>query len=137
VTWFEQNVPVEDDSLPPVLDVEGDADLGDLPPPSRARFGHRRHEGDAGRDGAPLRAPARHLYHVDFYEAILAGGAFTDYPIWVRSTKHHPAVRYGSRQWHFWQFQSDGYTPGIQGHVDRTPITARRRNGRRSWDGPK
>ncbi len=56
---------------------------------------------------------------VDFYEAILADGAFMDYPIWVRSTKHHPSVKYGSRPWHFWQYQSDGSVAGISGHVDR------------------
>ena len=28
---------------------------------------------------------------VDFYAAILSDGALMDYPIWVRSTKHHPA----------------------------------------------
>jgi len=56
---------------------------------------------------------------VDFYEAILSDGAFMDYPIWVRSTKHHPAVKYGSRAWAFWQYQSDGQTPGIGGAVDR------------------
>ena len=50
---------------------------------------------------------------VDFYEANLSNGALTDYPIWVRSTKHHPAVKYGSRAWHFWQYQSDGRVPGI------------------------
>ena len=51
---------------------------------------------------------------VDFYEAILSDGAFSDYPIWVRSTKHHPSVKYGSRAWHFWQYQSDGSIPGIR-----------------------
>ena len=56
---------------------------------------------------------------MDFYEAILSDGAFSDYPIWVRSTKHHPAVKYGSRAWAFWQYQSDGQTPGINGNVDR------------------
>ena len=50
---------------------------------------------------------------VDFYEAILVDGAFMDYPIWVRSTKHHPSVKYGSRPWHFWQYQSDGSVAGI------------------------
>ena len=42
-----------------------------------------------------------------------------DYPIWVRSTKHHPAAKYGSRAWHFWQYQSDGRVPGIGGNVDK------------------
>ena len=56
---------------------------------------------------------------VDFYEAILSDGEFSDYPMWVRSTKHHPSVRYGSRKWVFWQYQADGRVPGIDGKVDR------------------
>jgi len=35
--------------------------------------------------------------NIEFYNAILAGGAFADYPIWVRSTKHNPAMRYSDR----------------------------------------
>ena len=42
-----------------------------------------------------------------------------DYPIWVRSTKYTPSVKYGPRPWHFWQYQSDGSIAGIQVHVDR------------------
>ena len=56
---------------------------------------------------------------VDFYESILSGGAFPDYMFWVRSTKHHPTVRYGSRPWTFWQYQADGRVAGIDGKVDR------------------
>ena len=56
---------------------------------------------------------------VDFYEAILADGAFMDYPIWVRSTKYHPSARYGSRPWTFWQYQSDAHVAGIGPKVDR------------------
>ena len=56
---------------------------------------------------------------VDFYEAILSDGAFSDYPMWVRSTKHHPSVKYGALPWKFWQYQADGTVPGIDGHVDR------------------
>ena len=37
----------------------------------------------------------------------------------MRSTKYHPSVRYGSRRWHFWQYQSDAAIPGIRGKVDR------------------
>ena len=56
---------------------------------------------------------------VDFYQAILADGAFSDYPIWVRSTKYHPSVKYGARPWVFWQYQSDARIAGISVHVDR------------------
>ena len=39
--------------------------------------------------------------------------------MWVRSTKHHPSVRYGALPWKFWQYQADGTVPGIDGQVDR------------------
>jgi len=56
---------------------------------------------------------------VDFYQAILSDGEFSDYPMWVRSTKHPPNVPYGNRRWAFWQYQSDGRVPGINAKVDR------------------
>ena len=28
-------------------------------------------------------------------------------------------MKYGSRAWHFWQYQSDGRVPGIGGNVDK------------------
>jgi lysozyme len=39
--------------------------------------------------------------------------------MWVRSTKYHPSVKYGSTPWVFWQYQADGHIPGIRGEVDR------------------
>jgi len=114
---FEQNVPIEDDSLPPVLDVEAT-------PTSQTCHRHLERESAIADMKVMLEEMERHygrrpvIYtSVDFFEAILSDGAFSDYPIWVRSTKHHPSVRYGSRKWHFWQFQADGYTPGIVGHL--------------------
>ena len=62
VTWFEQHVPIEADSLPPVLDVEFELRIENLPSPSRAATNHRGHEADAGGDGAPFRQAAGHLY---------------------------------------------------------------------------
>ena len=72
---------------------------------------------------------------VDFYQAILADGAFADYPIWVRSTKHHPAVPYGSRPWRFWRYQADGAIPASRATSTATSTTARANNGRRSSTG--
>jgi lysozyme len=119
VNWFEQNVPVENDALPPVLDVEAT-------PESKTCHRHLDHDGAIADMKVMLGEMERHfgkrpvIYTtVDFYEAILADGAFADYPMWVRSTKHHPSVRYGDRDWRFWQYQADGYVPGIEGHVDR------------------
>jgi lysozyme len=119
VGWFEQNVPVEPDALPPVLDVEPTPD-------SKTCRRHLEKESTLADMKVILEEMERHfgkkpvIYtSVDFYEAILSDGAFSDYPIWVRSTKHHPSVRYGSRDWRFWQYQADGHIPGIDGHVDR------------------
>ena len=116
---FEQNAPVEDDALPPVLDVEAT-------PTSQTCHRHLTQDGAIADMQVMLQEMERHygkrpiIYAtVDFYEAILSDGALTDYPIWVRSTKYHPAVRYGSRAWHFWQYQSDARVPGIGGKVDK------------------
>jgi lysozyme len=137
VGWFEQNVPVENDALPPVLDVEATP---------QSRTCHRRLERYSAIADMKvmLEEMERHygrrpvIYtSVDFYEAILSDGAFSDYPIWVRSTRHHPSVRYGSRDWRFWQYQSDGSVPGISGHVDRNAFYGTPEQWQAFLDGPK
>jgi len=116
---FEQNASVEDDALPPALDVEAT-------PTSPTCHRHLTQDGAIADMQVMLQEMERHygkrpiIYTtIDFYQAILSDGALTDYPIWVRSTKHHPSVKYGSRAWHFWQYQSDGRVPGIGGKVDK------------------
>ena len=116
---FEQNAPVEDDALPPVLDAEAT-------PTSPTCRRHVTQDEAITDMQIMLREMERHygkrpiIYTtVDFYQANFSNGALMDYPIWVRSTKHHPAVKYGSRAWHFWQYQSDGKVPGIGGNVDK------------------
>lgn len=119
MAWFERNAPVEADSLPPVLDVEATPEsqtckkvLYPQETVATMRLMLERMERHYGK--RPI------IYStVDFYEAILSDGALSEYPIWVRSTKHHPNVRYGNRKWHFWQYQSDGTVPGIATAVDR------------------
>ncbi len=124
VQWFEQNVPVEDDALPPVLDVE---------PTPDSKTCHRHLEpASAQADMRTMLVEMERHYgkrpiiytSVDFYEAILSDGSFADYPMWVRSTKYHPSVRYGSTPWKFWQYRADGSVPGIEGHVDRDAFYA-------------
>jgi lysozyme len=119
MAFFEQNAPVEDDALPPVLDVEAT-------PTSKTCHRHLTQEGAIAEMKVMLEEMQRHygkrpiIYTtVDFYQAILADGAFMDYPIWVRSVKYQPSVKYGPRPWHFWQYQSDGSVAGIPVHVDR------------------
>jgi lysozyme len=127
---FEHNAPVEDDALPPVLDVEAT-------PTSPTCHRRLTQDGAIADMRVMLREMERHygkrpiIYTtVDFYQAILSNGALADYPIWVRSTKHHPAVKYGSRVWHFWQYQSDGRIPGIASNVDKDAFYGTREQ----WD---
>src|SRR6478752_5060996 len=117
VNWFEKNVPVEPDALPPVLDVEAT-------PQSKMCKRTLERDKTLADMRAILQEMERHygkkpvIYSsVDFYQSILYDGALSEYPIWVRSTKYHPAVRYGNRHWHIWQYASDGSVPGIQGAV--------------------
>ena len=137
MAWFEQNTPVEEDALPPVLDVEAT-------PTSRTC--HRRLDRASAQADmqAMLLEMERHfgkrpvIYTtVDFYDAILSDGSFSEYPIWVRSTKHHPAVRFPGRKWSFWQYQSDGRVPGIEGKVDRNAFYGSDEQWQAFLDGPK
>jgi len=116
---FEQNAPAEPDALPPVLDVEAT-------PTSKTCHKHLTQEGAVADMRAMLQEMERHygkrpiIYTtVDFYQAILADGSLAEYPIWVRSTKYHPSVKYAGRAWRFWQYQSDGRIDGISVKVDR------------------
>jgi lysozyme len=126
MAFFEQNAPIEPDALPPVLDVEAT-------PTSPTCHRHLTEDGAIAEMKVMLEEMERHygkrpiIYTtLDFYEAILSDGAFSDYPIWVRSTKYHPSVKYGSRNWRFWQYQSDASVPGIRGHVDRDAFSGTR-----------
>jgi len=116
---FEQNAPADADALPPVLDVEAT-------PTSKTCHKHLTQEGAIADMRAMLEEMERHygkrpiIYTtVDFYQAILSDGSLSEYPIWVRSTKYHPSVKYAGRAWRFWQYQSDGRIDGISGKVDR------------------
>ena len=116
---FEQIAPVEPDSLPPVLDVEAT-------PTSKTCKRHLYRDEVLAEMREMLQEMERHFHKkpviyttVDFYAGILQDHGLEDYPIWVRSTKYFPTVKYGDRRWHFWQYQSDGHIDGIEGKVDR------------------
>ncbi len=128
MAWFEQNVPVESDALPPVLDVEATPELEDLQAQALPRRGDPADAGHAAKPWSGTIGKKPVIYStVDFYAGILSNGALSDYPIWVRSTKYSPSVKYGSRRWHFWQYQSDAHIPGIDGKVDRNAFYRHRK----------
>jgi lysozyme len=72
---------------------------------------------------------------VDFYESIMHPNEFSDYPVWVRSTKYAPHVKYPGRDWKFWQYQSDAVIPGIVGKVDRNAFHGTRQQWRAFLSG--
>jgi lysozyme len=119
INWFKANVPYDPDALPPVLDVE-------LTPQSKT-CKRQLNQQEVVRDMRIMLQELERAYGkrpviyttVDFYQGILHPNEFADYPIWVRSTKYSPHVKYGSRNWFFWQYQSDGYVAGVPEKVDR------------------
>ncbi len=123
---LERVAPVEPDALPPVLDVEAT-------PTSRSCKRTLYREEVLADMRQMLEEMERHygkkpiIYSsVDFYQSILHSDALAEYPIWVRSTKYHPAARYGARKWTFWQYRSDGSVPGIPGFVDQNTFQGTR-----------
>lgn len=124
--WFKRNVPADPGALPPVLDVE-------VTPESKTckRILHRE---EVLADMRLMLAEMERHYGkrpviyvtVDFYRHIMHPNEFADYPVWVRSTKYSPPIHYPGRRWVFWQYQSDGYVPGIKGKVDRNAFVGTR-----------
>jgi lysozyme len=116
---FLRTVPHDPDALPPVLDVEATPTSGSCKKTLyREQTIAQMREMLQMMERAYGKRPV--IYStVDFYESILHPSELEEYPIWIRSTKYSPHVRYGKRKWHFWQYQSDAQIPGIRGNVDR------------------
>jgi lysozyme len=116
--WFVAHVPNEPDALPPVLDLEWNAQSKTCPrhPPREEVLATIK----------TILSVMERTYHkkpviytaIDFHRDILAG-EFLDYPMWLRSVKEAPEAKYGNRSWHFWQHTAQGRVPGITGYVDR------------------
>lgn len=116
--WFLANVPNDPDALPPVLDVEWNPQSRTCPQKlSRDEALAQMRTILEAMERAYGKKPVIYTA-VDFYRDVLQG-EMLDYPMWVRSVRAYPAVKYGDRRWHFWQHTATGSVPGVRGYVDR------------------
>lgn len=114
--WFIRNVPREAGALPPVIDVEYNAESSCKRRLSRAKVLEKMQvfmdklEQHYGQRPIIYTAP-------DFYEDNLTG-EFPNHPFWLRSVAAHPSVRYPNRKWLFWQYSGSGLSHGVEGRID-------------------
>jgi lysozyme len=119
IAWYQRHVPVERDSLPPILDLEWNRHSPTCPQKFPKHV-------VVPRIKAWLTAMERHygkkpIIYVDgpFYRDVLSGGEFADYPMWLSNMRGLPQEKFPGRSWAFWQYTYRGQLPGIRGRVDR------------------
>ena len=129
--WFIRNVPKVKGALPPVLDVEWNADSRNCRkrPPRDVVLKKMQVflddlEAHYGQRPVIYTAP-------DFYRDNLRG-RFTDYSFWLRSVAAHPSQVYPDRDWAFWQYSGTGLSQGVDNHIDLNVFNGTER-GWRDW----
>ncbi len=115
--WFIQNVPRERGMLPPILDMEWNAESETCP--------HRPDPATVRAEmatwlnivGAHYGRPPSVYTTVDFWHENDLGRVHGFQP-WLRAVTRHPEAAYPGADWTFWQYSGTGLIPGIPGEVD-------------------
>ena len=115
--WFIRNVPKVRGALPPVVDVEWNADSKTCRkrPSQKVVFEKMKVfmdmvEHHYGQKPVIYTAP-------DFYEDNLKG-QFKDHSFWLRSVAAHPNDVYPGRDFAFWQYSGTGLAEGHETQID-------------------
>lgn len=117
VAWFVQNVPAEQDALPPVLDLEWNNGSSCKHSLTRDEVLEKVRVLLAGMEAHTGKVPIIYT-DINFHRDVLEGVQL-DNPMWLRSVAAQPHERYRNRPFTFWQYTQTGTVPGIRGSVDR------------------
>lgn len=110
---FIQSVPVEENTLPPAIDLEFSGNCKARP--SKQEVLHEINIFAKLVEQRYGKIPIIYTTN-DSYVAFLEGEDL-DYPIWIRDIYSEPTLRDGAK-WDFWQFTHRGRLLGIDGFVD-------------------
>lgn len=110
---FIQTVPVEDNTLPPAIDLEFSGNCQARP--SKEEVQHELNIFARLIEQRYGKTPIVYTTN-DSYVAFLEGEDL-GYPIWIRDIYSKPVLRDGAK-WDFWQFTHQGRLNGIDGFVD-------------------
>ena len=115
--WFRYNVPNDRDALPPVLDLEWNAQSRTCP--RRLPRGEALAMVKVMLQEMEAHTGKRPIIYTDvtFHRDVLEG-ELPGYPHWVRSVAAEPHERYANRPWLMWQYSAAGRVPGIPAAVD-------------------
>lgn len=115
--WYIQNVPRDPNALPPVLDMEWNAQSPSCKLRPNAVI--VRKEMKIFLDAIEKHYGKRPIIYttVDFFDENDLN-QLREYPFWLRSTAGHPTEKYGPHPWTFWQYTGTGTIPGIKGDAD-------------------
>ena len=134
IDWFKRNVPVDPDALPPVLDLEWNFSSPTCPRKVEREVALPAIHSFLTQMEAHYRKRPIIYTDIVFHRDILSDGAFSNYPIWVRSVKDLPQSRYPGRSWALWQYTERGAVPGIRGNVDKNAFAGTRSQWRKLVD---